>query len=117
MSSKGKRLMRSGFRASVGARLLLAVCLIAIVASPLGSSSVTAASALHRISASGSATGGKRITVRVELNGPAPAGGALVLVDLQQSADSRADFSSLLGRQDGAYIGITHGTDLDRHVR
>src|SRR5689334_15396687 len=65
-------------RASRSARLVLAAFLVALVLLPIGPNHAGAATALSRLAASGSATGGKLITIRVELSGPAPSGGATV---------------------------------------
>ena len=78
VTPKGKHLMGPGLRASRSARLVLAACLFALVILPISPTDAGAASALTRLAASGSATGGRSITIRAELSGPAPAGGATV---------------------------------------
>src|SRR6476661_6091814 len=65
-------------RASGLARLVVVACLLALVGLPFSTSDAGAASTLTRLAASGSATGGRYVTIRVELSGPAPAGGATV---------------------------------------
>lgn len=67
-------------RASGWARFFLAACLVVLVGLPISQSDAGAVSALSRLAASGSATGGKRITIRVELSEPAPVGGARVAI-------------------------------------
>jgi hypothetical protein len=84
VTPKGKHLMGPGLCASRSARLVLAACLFALVILPISPTDAGAASALTRLAASGSATGGKRITVRIELSGPAPAEG--ISVDLSSSS-------------------------------
>ena len=71
-------------RASGLARLVVVACLLALVGLPFSTSDAGAASTLTRLAASGSATGGRYVTIRAELSGPAPAGGATV----QLSANS-----------------------------
>src|SRR6476620_171056 len=71
-------------RASGLARLVVVACLLALVGLPFSPSDAGAASTLTRLAASGSATGGRYVTIRAELSRPAPAGGATV----QQSANS-----------------------------
>ncbi|HRA46786.1 MAG TPA: hypothetical protein PK819_01810, partial [Thermomicrobiales bacterium] len=70
-------------------RLLLVVALVlGILPVPIGSGhSVQAAeaSSMHFLFGSGSATGGKNITLRIKLSSPAPAGGALVQLHANSS--------------------------------
>ena len=59
-------------------RVVAVLIMLAALFGPISTHPALAASSLHWLYGSGSATGGKRISLRIELTAPAPAGGAVV---------------------------------------
>jgi hypothetical protein len=77
-------LVRSNSLAAV--RLLLVVAIAAIGLSALTPQTANASASLHFLFGTGSRTGGKPVTFRVELTEPAPAGGAVVALSASDPA-------------------------------
>ena len=90
------------------ARPLLAVLILGVMLSPLGTQ--TASAAVSRIASASSVTGGRNITIRVELDRPAYAGGFFVQLFTSSSLIPVPGYVVVPGGQSSVSFTVKTGT-------